>query len=305
MFTLTSLADLSPGVLDELMESTQTVRRHPPAYSDACTGRIVAMIGYGKAFHLSMPAEVGLSALGGTTKMYDGGQVGERWMSAPEDLGRILSTTVDGISVIAPVDWVTRIASTATVPLVSLCSGHHSPMDALAMLYTIRRLRGTLRGQRLAVVGDGACVASGALLVGALAGMTVALAHPRGFAPDPDTTTMARDIAARNGGAVLITEEPAEAVANADVVVVDPWSAKGGGRDPEQRRGHFERFQVNRELMANAKPGAMVLHQGPIATPREIDAELAVEHMAAHVDWAANRVHMSKALFLHAIGRKA
>ncbi len=305
MFTLTSLADLSPGVLDELLESAQTVRRHPPAYSNACSGRIVAFIGYGKSFHLSMPAEVAVTALGGTIKLYDGGQVGERWMSAPEDLGRILSTTVHCISVVAPVDWVGRMVSTATVPLVSICSGHHSPMDALAMLYTIRRSRGTLRGQRLAVVGDGASVASGALLAGALAGMTVALAHPRGFAPDPDTTTMARDIAARNGGAVLITEEPAEAVDGADVVVIDPWSAKGGGRDPEQRRSHFERFQVNRALMANARPGAMILHQGPIATPHEIEEDLAVEHMAAHVDWAANRVHMSKALFLHAIGRKA
>jgi ornithine carbamoyltransferase len=237
--------------------------------------------------------------------MFDSGQVGERWMSAPEDLGRILSTTVDGISVIAPLDWVTRIASTATVPVISICSGHHSPMDALAMLYTIRRSRGTLRGQRLAVVGDGASVASGALLAGALAGMTVALAHPRGFAPNSDITTLARDIAARNGGAVLVTEEPAEAVEGADVVVVDPWSAKGGGRYPDHRCGHFDAFQVNRALMAMAKPGAMILHQGPIAMPLEIEEELAHQHMPAHLDWAANRVHMSKALFLHAIGRKA
>lgn len=305
MFTLTSLANLSPGVLGELLESAQTIRRHPPAYADACSGRIVALIGYGRSFHLSMPAEVAVTTLGGTIRVYDAQQVGERWMSAPEDLGRILSTTVDGVSVVAPTDWTARLASTTTVPLVSVCAGQHSPMDALAMLYTIRRSRGTLRGQRLAVVGDGASVANGALLAGALAGMTVALAHPRGFAPDPEITTVARDIAARNGGAVLVTEEPAEAVDSADVVVVDAWSAHGGGRDPEQRRGHFERFAVGRALMANAKPGAMVLHQGPIAVPQEIEQELADEHMEAHIDWATNRVHMSKALFLHALGRKA
>ena len=305
MFSLISVADLSRGMLDELLETAQTVRRHPPSYTTACSGRTVALISRTEAFHLSMPAEVALTALGAQAKPYDTCQIGERWISAPQDLGRILSASVDGVGLIGPLDWISELSAATTVPVVSLCSGHHSPMDALAMLYTIRRSRGKLAGQRLAVIGDGAVVANGALLVGALAGMTVALAHPRGFAPDPEVTTMARDIAARNGGAVLITEQPSQAVEGADVVVVDPWSAKGGGRDPDQRKAHFEEYQVNEEMLASAKPGVMVLHQGPIGLPHEMDASLAAEHMSANVEWAANRVHMSKALFLHAIGRKA
>lgn len=305
MFHLTTLATLPPGVFYELLATAQDVRRYPPAYRNACIGRSLALFSYGTAFHLRLPMEVAFKALGGRLQSFGRGDVGERWSASSSDLAAMLAASVDGIALIAPTEVVQAFAEVSTVPVLALCAGQHSPIDAIAMLYTVQRSRGKLAGQRIAVIGDGSSVANGTLLAGAIAGMTVAIAHPRGFAPDSEVTTIARHLAAQTGGAVLVTEDPAEAITDADVVVVEPWSSRGGGRDPEGRIPHFSGFSVTSEMMERARPGAMVLHQGPVRCPDEMSVELADAHRDCSRDWATNRVHMCKAVLLHALGRQA
>jgi ornithine carbamoyltransferase len=301
---LLSLSDLSAGQLAELLLTARDLWRNPTGYDRACAGRRVALLDLGPALHLRLAIEVGFEELGGRIRTLTASDVGLRWAGRHADLARLIGASVDGLVLIAPADPAESIAATAQVPVLLAAGRDHSVLDALALLLTVARSRGALEGKRVALVGDGGELAHGLLLGGALAGLTVAVAHPRGFAPDPETVTTARGIAARNAGAVLITEDPVQAVTDADVIVIDPWLAPGTGRDPELRLEHFGGFALTAELLAAARPGALVLHPGPISAPEEVDAELLEGREPELREWASARVHVAKALLLQAFGRR-
>jgi ornithine carbamoyltransferase len=163
-----------------------------------------------------------------------------------------------------------------------LTAGHH-PCQALADLMTLREAFGTLDGLRVAYVGDGNNVARSLALVGAIAGIEVAVASPAGYA-----LTGAPD--------ALLSTDPAEAVAGAHAVYTDVWVSMGDEDTAEERRAALAPYRVDDELLDLAADGAIALHCLPAHPGEEITAEVLYGSRQRIWDQAENRRHAQKAL---------
>ncbi len=169
-----------------------------------------------------------------------------------------------------------------------MLTADHHPCQALADLLTLRERFGDLDGLKLAYVGDGNNVASSLMLLGAKAGLEVAVATPAELAPDPAVAETA-------GAAVTVTRDPAEAVRGAAAVYVDVWVSMGD-EDADHRRRLLEPYRLDDTLLAGARPDAIALHCLPAHPGEEITADVLYGPRSAVFDQAENRLHAQKAL---------
>jgi len=250
----------------------------------------------------------GVAELGGFPVVVDGklAQIGVR--ESVEDTTRVLERQVSAVV------WRTygqdrleAMAAISRVPVVNALTDDFHPCQILADLLTVAQLRGgtaALAGQTLAYVGDGANnMAHSYLLGGATAGMHVRVGTPDGYPPAPGIVADAQRVAAETGGSVLVTADPAEAVAGADVVATDTWVSMGDEAEADARALPFVPFQVNAELLAHAKDDAIVLHCLPAYRGKEITADVIDGPRSAVWDEAENRLHAQKALLTFLLER--
>ncbi len=241
---------------------------------------------------------VGISDLGGSPLIIStaNSQLGGK--ETPSDTARVLERMVSAIV------WRTygqagleEMAAGTTVPVVNALSDDFHPCQLLADLLTIREHRGTLAGQTVAFIGDGASnMAQSYLLAGATAGMHVRVAAPAEFAPSAQVVTDAEDRAAVTGGSVLVVTDPVAAVAGADVVVTDTWVSMGKEAEKQSRLDTFAGYRVDDALMAHAADDAVFMHCLPADRGYEVTADVIDGPRSIIWDEAENRLHAQKAL---------
>ena len=180
-------------------------------------------------------------------------------------------------------ETVATLAEVADAPVINALTPGHHPCQALADLLTLRERFGALEGLRVAYVGDGNNVARSLALLGGIAGVSVVVSSPKGYA------------LAGAPGAELVAD-PSEAVAGADAVYTDVWVSMGDDAEAEQRRAALRPYRVDGELLAGAAEGAIVLHCLPAHPGDEITAEVLYGPTSAVWDQAENRLHAQKAL---------
>ena len=196
---------------------------------------------------------------------------------------------------------VARFAAAASIPVVNALTDRHHPCQALADLLTILETVGSLESVRVAYVGDGNNVCHSLMEAVAMMGGTIAVATPRGFAPDPGVVHRSRSIAASTGGAVEVGHDPAGAANDADVVYTDVWMSMGDPAEERVRRFEsFRAYQVNEALMCHARPDAKFMHCLPDHPGEEVTPEVLSSPASVIFEQAENRLHTSVAL-LHAL----
>jgi len=200
------------------------------------------------------------------------------------DTARILSRHVSAIGVrTGPDALLEELAEHATIPVFNMLTAGHHPCQALADLMTLREEFGRLEGLKLAYVGDGNNVARSLVLLGAIAGVEVAVASPPRY-----TLTDAP-------GATLTTD-PAEAVAGAHAIYADVWVSMGDEETADERRTVLAPYRLDDALLARAAPGAIALHCLPAHPGEEITAEVLYGARERIWNQAENRRHAQKAL---------
>lgn len=182
------------------------------------------------------------------------------------------------------------LASRARTPVLNGGDPEGNPIAALADLQVLQARLGALAGRRLTWVGDASGLLYDLLCVGPAHGLSIAVAHPLGFAPDAERVTWARECAAETGAAIHVTHELTEAIADASVVYVDRW--------PEDHAERFRPYAVQRHTLRDARVGALVLHRCPEAMGPELSASYAEEVAAVAVDQTRARVDAVAALLL-------
>jgi len=227
-------------------------------------------------------------------------QMGAR--EAVMDIARNLGRWVRGI--IARVFLHTaleELARFADVPVINALSDREHPCQALADLMTIQERFGTAPCT-LTWVGDGNNVCHSFTLLAAMLGHTVRIATPAGYAPRAEILQQAQVFAAESGGAIVVVDDPREAVADADVVYTDVWVSMGFETEREARMRKFQPYQVNESLLSLAKPDAIVLHCLPARRSEEIIDAVLDGAQSAVWDQAENRLHTQKALLALMLG---
>jgi ornithine carbamoyltransferase len=250
---------------------------------------------------------IGVAELGGYPLVIDksGSQLGRG--EPVEDTARVLTRMASAIVWRTyGQDRVEQMARYATVPVVNALTDEFHPCQVLADFLTIAQMRGgvdALEGKTIAYLGDAANNMSNSyLLAGAVAGMHVRVAGPRGYLPDPVIVADAQRIAADNGGSILVTTDPREAVAGSDCVFTDTWVSMGEESEYAIRSKPFTPYQVNDELMGLAKPDALFQHCLPAYRGKEVTASVIDGAQSVVWDEAENRLHAQKALLTWLIG---
>ena len=292
-----SIHDCSVSQLNELLRLSGELKKlYKDGGRDLClAGKTLAMLFEKASLRTRISFHVAMADLGGNTiyvKPEDIGGVGKR--EPVKDMARVLSRYVHGIMARTfEHDTITELADFAEVPVINALTDFSHPCQAMADVLTIIEHCGELGGLKIAYVGDGNNVARSLAFACAKLGMKLAVAAPPGYELDADSIAKANAIAADT---VAQTNDPAEAVADADIVYTDTWVSMGQENEKAQRVADFKDFQVNADLMKIAPAKAKIMHCLPAYRGFEITDEVAESENSVIFDQAENRLHFQRAL---------
>jgi ornithine carbamoyltransferase len=295
--------DLSPAEQGEVLDLAAAMKAVP--HERPLAGKSVAVVFEKQSLRTRVSFDVGIAQLGGHPIVIDAQGTHFGRGESITDAARVLSRYVDAIVIRTYSDErLAALAAASTVPVVNALTDGFHPCQLLADLLTVReRCGGGTAGRALAYVGDAANNMSHSyLLAGATAGMHVRVAGPPGHDPDPVVVSRAAEVAAWTGGSVQVLRDPYEAVDAAHVVATDTWTSMGQETDGRDRHAPFWPYQVNKDLLAAARPDAVVLHCLPAHRGEEITDDVMDGAHSAVFDQAENRLHAQKALLAWLIG---
>jgi ornithine carbamoyltransferase len=283
--------ELSARELDALLGRALELKREPLS-STALAGRSVALIFEKPSTRTRVSFEVGVSELGGHPLVLRSDELQLSRGEALRDTALVLSRHVAVIGMrTGPDETLAELAAHSGVPVVNMLTARHHPCQALADLLTLREAHGSLAGARVAYVGDGNNVARSLALLGALAGMHVAVASPPGYALEADLS-----LPTDASGTVTLHEDPREAVQGACAVYTDVWVSMGDEATAAERRAALGAYKIDDALLDAAAPGAFAMHDLPAHPGEEISAEVLYGPRQRIWDQAENRRHAQKAL---------
>ncbi len=300
---LCSIADLSSAEVRAILKLGHDVKRDPRKYRRALDAKQMVLMFEKASLRTRLSFETGINTLGGNAIFVDqtNSLLGER-ESIP-DVARNVERWVDVIVLRTYAhDTITEMAAHARVPVINALSDFEHPCQALADFMTLQEHFGAVNGLNFTYVGDGNNVCHSLMLTGAQLGANVTVATPRGYSPDIEIVTRAREMAQANGSEVRLLQDPHAAAESADAIYTDVCVSMGMEHESTKRAPIFRPFQVNEALMAKAKPHAVFMHCLPARRNAEVtDAVLDGPHSIVF-DQAENRMHAQKALLLLLLG---
>ena len=300
MNSLVTLDGLSPADIEQLFQHARLLKRlrgRTGPQPQPLAGRTVALLFEKPSLRTRVSFEVGAGELGARSLYLSPQEVGLGARESVADVARVLSGYVHAV-VLRTFSHrtVEEFARHATIPVINGLTDLHHPCQGLTDLFTIAERFGALAGLNLAYVGDGNNVAHSLVQAAVRMGVNVRIATPRGYEPDACILAGAAAEAATTGASVTLTNDPASAVAGAQVVYTDVWTSMGQEAEVAVRRAVFAGYQVNCKLLALAAPDAMVMHPLPAHRGEEITDEALDGPQAAVFTQAENRLHVQKAI---------
>ena len=262
-------------------------------------GHVLGMIFEKNSTRTRVSFDIAMRQLGGTSLILDSGtsQLGRGETIA--DTARVLSRMVDAI-MIRTDDHAKaeEMARHAGVPVINGLTDRSHPCQIVADLLTVIEQGKALPGLEVAWLGDGNNVLHSILEAAALMKFNVRVGAPAGYQPNDEFVRLARNAGSR----VTLTEDAAEAVAGADVVVTDTWVSMGQDHT-HNKLAAMAPFQVNEALMARAKGDACFLHCLPAHVGEEVSEAVFEGPRSVVFDEAENRIHAQKSILLWCFGK--
>jgi ornithine carbamoyltransferase len=286
-------------LLNDALELKQMQKQGKP--QPFLNGKVLGMIFEKSSTRTRVSFEVGMLQLGGHAIFLSSKDIQLGRGESISDTAKVLSRYVDGIMIRTfSHDSVKELAEHATIPVINGLTDLQHPTQVLADLLTILEHKGKLAGLKLCYIGDGNNNMAHSLMEGAVkVGMDVSIASPPGYLPDGKITEAAIKEGFQTGSSVVITNNPLEAIKDADVVVTDVWTSMGQEEETEKRLKAFEGFQVNEELCKQAKADYIFLHCLPAHRDEEVTGAIIDGTHSVVFDEAENRLHAQKAILKH------
>jgi ornithine carbamoyltransferase len=292
-----SIRDLKPATLKHLLEFAGHIKATPSAYAYALKGKTLAMLFEKPSLRTRVTFDVAMQELGGHALYLGPSEISLGKRESVHDVAKNLEHMVDGIMIRTFAHkTVEELAHHAVIPVINGLSDYSHPCQALADYLTMLEIKGRIQGLRIAYVGDGNNVARSLMFAGALLGAGVCIATPPGYELDAATLEWARSWESETGARCCVTNDPAEAVSEADVVYTDVWASMGQESETDERARLFRDFQVNRRLFQRARADAMFLHCLPAHRGDEVTDEVIDSPNSFVFQQAENRLHTQKAV---------
>lgn len=298
---LLTLADLTTEEIIGLIEKAVVLKEKTlkKQFDYPLKGKILGMIFDKSSTRTRISFEVGMIQLGGSALYLNGNDLQLGRGETIADTAQVLSQYLDGIMIRTfSHSSVEELAEHASIPVINGLTDLYHPCQALADLLTIYEKKGKLAGLKFAYIGDGNNMAHSLMIACTKVGMDVSIAAPKEYFPDSDVTAMCEEFAEISGAKLVITDSPTEAVKDADIIYTDVWTSMGQEAENEQRLKAFQDYQVNEELLEQAKEDYLFMHCLPAHRGEEVSAEVIDGPHSVVFDQAGNRLHAQKALLV-------
>ena len=297
---LLKLADLDKGdILDilNLADQLKYENQHGIEHHHL-KGKTLGMIFQKSSTRTRVSFETGMYQLGGQALFLSNRDLQIGRGELVKDTARVLSRYLDGIMIRTFAQKeVEDLAEYGSIPIINGLTDYCHPCQVLADLMTIREYKKSFDGLKFCFIGDGNNMAN-SLIVGAISmGMECAIACPKDYQPDAQIMAWAKE-----NGTFTCSEDILACAKDADVVYTDVWASMGQEEEKAEREKIFKNYQINDEVMAAAKPDAMVLHCLPAHREEEITAKVFEAHANEIFDEAENRLHAQKAVLVKLLG---
>ena len=294
---LLKLGDLSEKEILEILNLADQLKyeqKHGIPH-EHLKGKTLGMIFQKSSTRTRVSFETGMYQLGGQALFLSNRDLQIGRGEPVQDTARVLSRYLDGIMIRTfEQKEVEDLATYGSIPVINGLTDYCHPCQILADLMTIREYKGSFQGLKACFIGDGNNMAN-SLIVGCLkVGMSFALACPKGYEPSADVLEFAKQY----GDKFVMTTDVLEAAKDADVLLTDVWASMGQEEEKAKREAAFAGYQINDEVMAVAKPDAMVQHCLPAHREEEITTKVFEAHANEIFDEAENRLHAQKAVMV-------
>jgi ornithine carbamoyltransferase len=260
-------------------------------------GKTLGMIFTKSSTRTRVSFEVGMTQLGGYPLFLSSNDIQLGRGETIHDTAKVLERYLDGIMIrtFAHQD-VLDLAYYADIPVINALTDLLHPCQVLADLMTAYEHKGKLEGLKLAYVGDGNNMAHSLMYGCAKVGMDCAIAAPKGYECDGEVIANAQADFKQAGKELLLTQDPEQAVADADIIYTDTWVSMGQEAEKAQRQKIFIPYQVNKDLFKKAKADAVFMHCLPAYRGLEVTEEIIDGPQSVIFDEAENRLHAQKAV---------
>ncbi|MFC3883704.1 ornithine carbamoyltransferase [Bacillus songklensis] len=296
---LLTLMDLSTNEIIYLLESALELKaKHLNGeVVSSLKGKTLGMIFEKSSTRTRVSFEAGMLQLGGNALYLNGNdlQIGRGETIA--DTARVLSEFIDVIMIRTfEHEKVVELAKHASIPVINGLTDDFHPCQALADLLTVYEHKKAFKGLKMAYIGDGNNVAHSLMIACAKVGMDFTLACPKGYEPKEFVVKYAQEVAKVTGANITICHDPVAAAKDADALYTDVWTSMGQEEEAKERLAVFTPYQINEELVKQAKSDYLFLHCLPAHRGEEVTAEVIDGPRSFVFQQAGNRMHVQKAL---------
>lgn len=305
MKDLISLHDLTSEEVKGLLELGLKLKKEQKSGIEhhILKGKSLGMIFTKSSTRTRVSFEVGMTQLGGYPLFLSSNDIQLGRGETIYDTAKVLERMLDGIMIrtYAHQD-VLDLAKYADIPVINALTDLLHPCQVLADLMTAYEHKGKLEGLKLAYIGDGNNMAHSLMYGCAKAGMDCAIATPDNYQCDSEVVANAKDDFKKSGRELILTNDPVEAIKNADVVYTDTWVSMGQEAEKAERQKIFMPYQVNGALMSHANSEAVFMHCLPAYRGYEVTEEVIDGLQSVIFDEAENRLHAQKAVMATLMG---
>ena len=297
-----ALHDFTRDKLDDIFRLTRELKEKQKKgiKHRLLSGKTLAMIFEKSSTRTRVSFEAGIFQLGGHG-LFISTKDSQMGRGEPiKDTARTIARYCDGVMIRTyGQEIVTEFARYSSVPVINGLTDLCHPCQVMADLFTVMEHRGGYKGLKFAWVGDGNNMANTWIEAAAIFGFDLILACPQGYEPNRQVWDWAQS---RATSKIVLTEDPAEASLDADVLNTDVWASMGQEEEQDARVKAFAGYQVNEALLDGAKGNCMVLHCLPAHRGEEITDDVIEGPHSAVWDEAENRLHVQKAIMATLMG---
>ncbi|MBD5165502.1 ornithine carbamoyltransferase [Helicobacter sp.] len=295
-----TLADFSKEEILEILALAKSLKKEIKSgiYSQPLAYKTLGMIFEKSSTRTRISFETGIYQLGGNGIFLSSNDTQLGRGEPIKDTARVLSSMVDLVMMRTHQhSRIEEFAEYSSVPVINGLSDDFHPMQLLADYLTMQECEKD-ENPIVAYIGDGNNMAHSWLMLAAKLGFTLRIASPKDYEVSKNILQKAESFAKISGAKILLSENPQEAVAGADVVTTDTWASMGQEEQKEARKKAFKGYCVDCELMRLAKKDAIFLHCLPAYRGQEVTEEVLESKQSKIFQEAENRLHAQKGVMV-------
>ncbi|GIV66592.1 MAG: ornithine carbamoyltransferase [Bellilinea sp.] len=302
-----AVSDYSPAELQGMLDLAIRLKKEWQSGGNQplLKNKVLGMIFQKPSLRTRVSFDMAMRHLGGDALYLSPNEIGLGQRESIADVARVMSGYVDAIMArVFAHDHVLELAKWSSIPVINGLSDYNHPCQAMADALTIQEEFGSLKGLNVAFIGDGNNVAVSLMHICAKLGANFTIASPEGYDIVPKAIELAKQFAAESGSRLTFLRDPHQAVKDAHVIYTDTWTSMGQEAESKKREAVFPPYQVNQNLISEARPDVIVMHCLPAHRGQEITDEVADGPHSRLFPQAHNRLHAQKAILVELLVEK-